>query len=460
MILRVYNTHTKAAGVRMSLLPGMKGEYKMKNKKIIIIAASLVLAAALALCGCMKVISEPDDETKEYNPEEMTLPSVIEETPTAQSEMQKKFGAYGKEEIGENGEKIFRLFTEEQIEESLKLREDGIRRSLTFDEIVFIINDSVRMYFEYDKIIITDFVNHTHAESHGGLDFDMLIITNRYHRCEVSSLGYTEIIPYHGDYSDADSYKSALATYNKMIHDIESIILDRLRIHDTGTEGYCLTSYASLNDKTRLYGILFDGGELTDSEKYISTLRDNIKYSAASYRAAEPTYKYPLILAQEVCKPDSGKPQISIQYFDGGKGTQLFPTEQLEALRPDGSLILSGKTDDLPQREISFEFDRWTNIVTYTDKRAGFEITMTGGFYLEGDMIGMWFDHGMLIDNEDLYIKIVDGKIRVYDNLYYALYDDGKFKEEFVFECSSAYNEKFVFPDAFSENKQPVIIFY
>ena len=68
----------------------------MKNTKIIIIAAVLVLAAALALFGCIYLIGEPDEETKGYAPDEMTMPPVIEETPTAQSEMQKKFAAYGR----------------------------------------------------------------------------------------------------------------------------------------------------------------------------------------------------------------------------------------------------------------------------------------------------------------------------------------------------------------------------
>ena len=79
----------------------------MKNSKIIIIAASLVLAAVLALCGCVYLIGDVPDETREYDPDEMTLPSVIEETPSAQSELQKKFGAYGREETGERGERIF-----------------------------------------------------------------------------------------------------------------------------------------------------------------------------------------------------------------------------------------------------------------------------------------------------------------------------------------------------------------
>ena len=133
----------------------------MKNTKIIIIAASLVLAAALALCGCMYLIGEPPEETQRYDNDEMSVPSVIEETPTAQSEMQKKFAAYGEEEVGTNGEKIFHLFTKEQIDASLQMRKEGKRTSLTYEEIIFIINDTVRIYLEYDQVVMTDFAEHT-----------------------------------------------------------------------------------------------------------------------------------------------------------------------------------------------------------------------------------------------------------------------------------------------------------
>ena len=178
----------------------------MKNSKIIIIAASLVLAAALALCGCVYLIGQPDDETKQYDPDGMSLPSVIEEAPSAQSEMQKKFGAYGREETGENGERVFRLFTEEQIEESLTLRKNGERRSLTYEEILFLINDSIRMYFEYDKIILTDYICHTHDKNPTSpIDFEMMMNNNRYRRCEVYTYDYIELTPYHGNYSDKSS---------------------------------------------------------------------------------------------------------------------------------------------------------------------------------------------------------------------------------------------------------------
>ena len=202
----------------------------MKNSKIIIIAAALVLAAALALCGCMYLIGEPPEETQEITQGEVTLPPVIEETPTAQSEMQKKFSAYGKEITGANGERIFHLFTWEQVEESLQMRKDGIRRSLTFDEISFIINDTVRLYFEYDQIVMPDFSNHTTGveinlyhtsiiqgtwnsieELHEYL-FNRL---NDYDSCECDqTVEYTTVTTYHGDFSEYEDFDSAFSAYN------------------------------------------------------------------------------------------------------------------------------------------------------------------------------------------------------------------------------------------------------
>ena len=421
----------------------------MKNtKRIIIIAVALILASALALGGCMYLISEPPVETKGYVPEEMSLPPVIEETPTAQSEMQKKFGAYGKEEKGRDGEKVFRLFTEEQIEESMMLREKGERRSLTYEEILFVINDSIRMYFEYDKIIITDFLNHTHAEPQGALDFDLQMGMDRYDRCEATAYNYIEIATYHGDYSDKQSYMEALSTYRTMIDDIESIIVARLRIHDTGTDNYCLKSE---RDQTRIYGILLDGGELTDAENYFDVLKKNIRRELGPRIENDIEAKYPMLLAYDSYDSDSIKPSIEIYYLEGNNRTKLFPTEQLEALRPNGILTLSGKTDELIPREITIEFDRWTHRVTYTNKRTGFETTMTGVYFIQDDIMNLWIG-----EHEHLYIKVVGEKLRIYDD--WPIRDADKFKEELTFECSSVYNEKFVFPDAFSENQLPITI--
>lgn len=423
------------------------------SKKTIVLAVSLALASVLSLSGCMYLISADPEGSSKYDPDEMSLPNLLEETPAAQSAMQKKFGDYGREETGENGEKIYRLFTEEQIAESLSLRENGERRSLTYEEITFIINDSIRMYFEYDRIIVTDFIEHKHPKPTGGIDYDLKIVLNRYDRCEVPSLGYSEIIPYHGDYSDKTSYDSALETYNRMIHDIETIIVDRLRIHDTGTEGYCLTSFAEPDDETRLYGILLDGGALTDSKEYVTALRDTVKYEVMYHTKDEVQEVYPMILAEETHDPYSGKPTITISYCNNGKEALLFPTEQLLNLRPDGIITLTGKTDESVPREITIEFDRWLGEAKYSEKGRNFEIVVKGVFDYDDGLIRVWFGINEHITVDDIYLEYADGKFKLYKGTY-NFYHENKVDAEIVFECSSAYGEEFVYPDAFIHNQQ------
>ena len=192
-----------------------------------------------------------------------------------------------------------------------------------------------------------------------------------------------------------------------------------------------------------------DGGELTDSEKYISTLRDNLK-NAVTYRSfGEPTYMYPLILTTSEYDPESIRPNLTISYIDGEKNTKLFPTEELEALRPDGTITLSGKTDERIPRYITIEFDRWTDRVTYTEKKSVYETILKGGFALDKSILYLHFG-----SVNTIYFEYADGKFRIYDDPHEA-YFGGEYDAEIVFEYSSAYNEEFVFPDAFIYNLSP-----
>ncbi|MBQ4140663.1 MAG: hypothetical protein IJD70_04940 [Clostridia bacterium] len=414
------------------------------NKKFIVVTVLLILVSALLLGGCMHFLSEPPESTKKYDPDEMSLPSILEETPTAQSALQKKFGAYGREETGENGEKIYRLFTEDQIRESLSLREKGERRSLTYEEIAFIVNDSIRMYFEYDKIIVTDFSDHDHPESTSILEYDIKLGVKRYERCEVSSIGYSEIIPYHGDYSDCTSYLSAVETYNSLIRGIETIILDRLRIHDTGTEAFCLMSPLSGSRYSRFYGILLDGGSLTDHEEYVSALEKNL-----ADRLGYKECMYPMLIAKDVYDPYSVRPHLTISCNDGDGVKQLFPTEELEALRPDGKMVLTWTGNTYYQRTVTFEFDRWTENVKYTDTRLGKGSVLQGHYSIQGDLILLSFGSSDLIifleyDGEN--IKISDDEYHKTDNNWWY-----GFESEIVFECVEGYEKDLVFPDSFLE---------
>ena len=408
----------------------------MKNKKIIIIAASLVLAAALALCGCMYLIGEPNEETQQYDSNDMSGPSVVEETPTAQSEMQKKFGAYGKEATGINGEKVFYLFTEEQIEESLQMRRNGERRSLTYDEIIFIINDTIRIYQEYDQIVMTDFSEHTvsgqkfvyHKLSDSAKSFELiktrfyLTYLGSYNVCEEKEdYRFTTIDTYHGDLSEYDSYDAAIMRYSAMLMDIERMIAERLRILDTGTLYYCNSEVGGAQN-THLYGILLDSGVNKDYSQYVDAFEAYV---------GENKSKVPVKAIVGVRDYDRGDlyQVTNIVCYDNKQRVELFPTAELKEIEPKGSIVLSGSNKtQLGEEEtewVLIEFDVHAQRIDFLhviNKRANSQ--KYGTYKVEAGNLILYFD-----DGTQLIIEYVDGKY-VFAEQYYKDGEWIKFDEK------------------------------
>jgi hypothetical protein len=307
------------------------------------------------------------------------------------------------------------------------------------------------MYFEYDKIIITDFICHTHDKTPtSALDYDMRLNNNRYRRCEVYTYEYIDLIPYHGDYSDKSSYADALATYRKMIEDIRTMILERLRIHDTGSDSYCLLSPLNDSDYTSLYGILLDGGNISDAEKYETVLNNTIKQSMTNKELVAAEDKYPLVRMTEQYEPKLNKPQLSIYYISADEMSRekLYPTEQLDALRPDGTLILTGYTNESMPREITIEFDRWTGRVVYTDYNEP-DIARTGFYHSEiigavGDAVLLSFD-----GKDSKCIRFEGNTVKIYSGISALVRDDEKWDEEITVEIQSPYSGETDLSDIF-----------
>lgn len=413
----------------------------MKNSKIIIIAAALVLASALALCGFMYLISEPPEETKELTQGEMTLPPVIEETPTAQSEMQKKFSVYGKEENGENGEKIFHLFTCEQVEESLQMRKEGVRRSLTFDEISFIINDTVRIYFEYDKIVMPDFSNHTTGVEinlyHSSIiqydkefwnsieDMHTYLMNrlNSYESCECEQkVEYTTVTTYHGDFSEYEDYESAFSAYDDMMLQIEMMISERLRILDTGTLFFCKSTGNSFYNQ-HMYGILLDGGSYGDYSQYTAAFEDRLGFNNSNNNVT--SVDTPYLIGNRVYNVFEALNSSYIYFVTDGVENKIFPTAELEAIRPRGPVYLSWtkklQTTGNPKVTWDIDFDRWRQTVEVTYSKIGqsaIHQKYSGTYEIKGDMLFLTLDDGLKIvikndGNKYVFVEAVqkDGMI-------------------------------------------------
>ncbi|MBQ7646745.1 MAG: hypothetical protein IJS94_05700 [Clostridia bacterium] len=135
----------------------------MKNRIIFgsIIIAIIVLSSVI-LAGCMDSIADDNGETKPYDITESVKSitsdiSVITEsnTPTPQETMRKKFAEMS---AVDEKEKSITVITTEYLK---KYWSDGKLRSLTEDEILFVIQDSIRMCEKYDKVILPAFTNIT-----------------------------------------------------------------------------------------------------------------------------------------------------------------------------------------------------------------------------------------------------------------------------------------------------------
>lgn len=304
----------------------------MKNsKKIIIIAAALVLASVLALCGCMHLVFEPPVETKEYNPDEMRLPNVIVEALAAQSEMQKKYSAYGREEIGENGEKIFYLYTAEQHGVIHQEEQDKKERVISYEDLTYIINDSIRLYFEYDKIYFAEKVK-IPGGTYKVMSVPWIADFNKGNESAPTTLSKASfIVPYHGDFSelnsgDVNDPTSAEYTYRKMLLQIYSLIYSRLNAH-----GFVY-----------LFGYGFAGGEI---EHYMAAFMDipvvpNVFYKSWNDEIRDmtvalkndevPTNEHPIaIMSNPTFSED-----LYIKIVNNGVCESVFPTKALIDLDP------------------------------------------------------------------------------------------------------------------------------
>ena len=135
-----------------------------RNVKFFMTVTALLLLSAVILTGCMYVIAADNGATKPYDPEQrqetsdggVTQPgeknpgnSIVEDAPTGQLPLQNKFNEY----LHEDGNTVT-IFSPEQYAQLKAVRDSGERTPLTYEEILFLVNDSINMYFKYDEIYL------------------------------------------------------------------------------------------------------------------------------------------------------------------------------------------------------------------------------------------------------------------------------------------------------------------
>lgn len=143
-----------------------------RNVNFFMTVTALLLLSAVILTGCIYVIAADNGATKPYDPEQrqetsdggVTQPgeknpgnSIVEDAPITQGSLQAKFESMY--EISEDG-KTITVISEDYLNNYWRSNyEKEVIHSLTTEEVYFIIQDSIRIYEEYDEVVLTGFAS-------------------------------------------------------------------------------------------------------------------------------------------------------------------------------------------------------------------------------------------------------------------------------------------------------------
>ena len=189
-------------------------EEKMKGIiKIISLSICLIMLFSAGLLAGTYAIAKAPAAAKDYEVDRFTDESLFvkkESGPAKQSDMKEKFDDYVTLE-----DDTLTFFTKEQAEALHERKENGEIFTLTYDEVLFIINDSIQQYFNHDNIILTN------ATIYGLIPKGKIQRSWNHH-----------VYCYHDDLSKLP-YNSAVSTYNEMLDNIYCIIVYRLYMLDS-----------------------------------------------------------------------------------------------------------------------------------------------------------------------------------------------------------------------------------
>ena len=141
-----------------------------KEFKFLTTVVSILIVSMLILAGCMHALSQNDSEPKAYDMDivsetvaESKPEDITKEPPVAQNDMQKKFSDMS--EISEDGRSIT-VITEEYLNNYWQENKNK-QVALSAAEVLYIIQDSIKIYFEYDSLTVIS--NPTLESMHGNL---------------------------------------------------------------------------------------------------------------------------------------------------------------------------------------------------------------------------------------------------------------------------------------------------
>lgn len=135
--------------------------------KFLIAVVSMILGCAALVTTAVLALHEINLKNADSRDQEqlIDLGDLVWEPLSPTEQLQMKFSAYNfesKSSIETSEPSTFapivalNIYTDEQTARFAKMRENGERQSLSLDEILFIMSDSARIYYQYEKIVLTN----------------------------------------------------------------------------------------------------------------------------------------------------------------------------------------------------------------------------------------------------------------------------------------------------------------
>lgn len=341
----------------------------MKKHTFPTIVICILLASVLLLTGCIYAVMDDKGTPKPYTTEiaeqivaeNSTDNSIIDpEPPVPQSEMQKKFGVY----LHETDSGV-RIFSEEQYDELKAVRDRGERIPLTYDEVLYLISDSINLYFKYDEITLTNAIK------------DSVCLGRAHETADTDDL---RIVSYHGDYSEYSStleeMQQAYQRYDEIKREIGQLLFYRFSMHDAGF--VLLTHYTDRDGNSHplqyrsgfldpvFYALSTDGSTVSGDENKNRLQRELgklIDCALSGDTALQESLNAPLLLLP------------TLEWFEtvrfvssaSTQATTVFPTAELNARAPETTLYLTAslQTEDGLRHTLHLNRETSQFLITY-----------------------------------------------------------------------------------------------
>ena len=235
-----------------------------RNAKFFTIVISLLLLSSIILTGCMYAIAADNGEMKPYDlngqkeNSDSSGGNIVEDAPLAQDSLQAKFEEMY--EISEDGKTITVISQDYLSNYWYSNYEKEVIKSLTTEEVYFIIQDSIRIYEEYDEVVLTGFASIS----------SMMQVAERFPFVEGKTIKtQPDVTPYY-DWDDTE------AIYKIIIYRLKA--LSSPKAFFTGAEvirfnGGDPAMYSSMYPETMFY--IPGYSETTDRDYILSTCLGN-----------------------------------------------------------------------------------------------------------------------------------------------------------------------------------------